>query len=70
MRKTKEAKRIENVTEAAFKKHGCNIQINIMDIGKILKAGELAGLAGEDIESAVVQAIANYAAWATLFCLS
>ena len=48
MRKTKEAKRIENATEAAFKKHGCNVQINIMDIGKILKAGELAGLAGNE----------------------
>jgi hypothetical protein len=60
MRKTKEAKRIENVTEAAFKKHACNVQINVMDIGKIFKAGELAGIAGEDIETAVVNAIANY----------
>ena len=57
MRKTKEVKRIENATEAAFRKHGCNIQFNIMDIGKILKAGEIAGMAGNDIELAVVEAI-------------
>jgi len=63
MRKTKEAKRIETAAAAAFKKHGSGVQVNIMDIGKILSAGENAGALGGDrkgIEAAVVDALAKY----------
>ena len=58
MRKTKETKRIETAAADAFKKHGN--QVNIMDIGKILSAGENAGALGGDIEAAVVDALAKY----------
>jgi len=60
MRKTKETKRIETAAADAFKKHGKGVQVNIMDIGKILSAGENAGALGGDIEAAVVDALAKY----------
>jgi len=43
-----------------FKQHGNNIQFNIMDLGKIHKAGADAAEAGEDMEAAVVAAIKKY----------
>lgn len=59
-RRTKEAIRIERESEAAFKKHGSGIEFDIFDLGKISKAGEDAGKAGEDIEAAVIEAIEKY----------
>ena len=59
-RQTKEAKRIDNAVDAAFKTHGNNIQFNIMDLGKIHDAGVAAGQAGGDIDAAVIAAIAKY----------
>jgi hypothetical protein len=59
-RKTKEEKRIESESEAAFKKHGSGIEFDIFDLSKISKAGEDAGKAGEDIEAAVIAAIEKY----------
>lgn len=52
-RKTKEEKRIEKATEAAFNKVGNRRQFNIMDLGKIHAAGIAAGKTGQDIEAAV-----------------
>jgi metal-sulfur cluster biosynthetic enzyme len=60
VRKTKEEKRIEAATEAAFNLHGKNIQFNVMDLGKIYNAGVNAGKAGQSIEDAVKAAITQY----------
>ena len=60
MAKPKAIKKIEAASAAAFKKHGSGVQVNIMDIGKILAAGEIAGAMGGDIEAAVVDALAKY----------
>lgn len=59
-RKTKAEKAIENAVDAAYKKHGNGVQVNIYDIGKILDAGRDAGAAGNDIDEAVKNAIAQY----------
>lgn len=59
-RKTKEEKRIEDATEAAFNKVGNCRQFNIMDLGKIHDAGMSAGRAGQDIEAAVSAACDKY----------
>ena len=59
-RQTKEDKRIDAAADAAFYKHGNQIQFNIMDLGKIHNAGVVAGKAGKDIEAAVIEAIAKY----------
>ena len=61
-RQTKEEKRIDAAADAAFYKHGNQIQFNIMDLGKIHDAGVVAGRAGGDIEAAVVAAITKYRA--------
>ena len=54
---TKEDKRIDKAIDDAFKKHGNNVQIPMLDLGKILDAGRKAGKEGKDIESAVKEAI-------------
>lgn len=59
-RKSKQEKRIDDMVEAAFYKHGSNIQFNIMDLGKIHKAGVDALLAGQDLDAAILAAIASY----------
>ncbi len=55
-------KKLDAEVTAAFNKHGNRIQFNIMDLGKISKAGrdayETGGL--EAMEKAVIDAIAKY----------
>jgi hypothetical protein len=59
-RLTKEEKRIEKETDAAFKSHGSNVQFDIFDLGKIHQAGVNAGRLGQNIEEAVKAAIQTY----------
>jgi FixJ family two-component response regulator len=53
MRLTKEEKRIKAEVEAAYNIHGNCVQVRILDLPKIFKAGETAGKAGQNIEAAV-----------------
>ena len=57
---SKEDKAIEDTVNAAFTKHSSCVQINVMDLGKISDLGRAAGRAGENIETAIVAAIAKY----------
>jgi hypothetical protein len=59
-RQTKQEKQIDNLVEAAFNRHGHNIQFNIMDLGKIHKAGVEAVKTGQDLDTAMLAAIAQY----------
>lgn len=59
-RLTKAEKQVENAVDAAFKKHGSNVQFNIFDLSKISDAGRNAAKTGGDIEAAVIAAIAQY----------
>jgi len=56
----KELKQITLAVDAAFRKHGTGVQINMFDLSKISAAGERAGLAGQDIDAAVKQAVEQY----------
>lgn len=51
---------IEKQVEQAFYKVGFGVQINIMNLSKITKAGVDAYLAGQDLENAVAEAVAKY----------
>ena len=53
-------KKIKAAVSEAFRIHGNCIQFNIMDLGKIFKAGENAGIAGQNIDEAVKAAIQQY----------
>jgi len=53
-------KRIEAIVEAAFIKHSFGLQFDIMDLGKIFNAGTAAVKAGEDLDAAMLAAIAKY----------
>ena len=57
MKQTKEQKRIEKEINAAFSKYSPGNPINIMDIGKVMKAGKDAAAAERDIDAAVKFAI-------------
>ena len=59
-RMTKAQKAIENAVDAAYRKLGTGIQVDVFDIGKILDAGRKAGEAGQDIEAAVKAALEQY----------
>ncbi len=52
-------KQLDKEIERLYKIHGQNIQINIMDIGKIFNAGRQAYETGGDMEKAVQDAIAQ-----------
>lgn len=54
-----EAKRIDREIDAAFYRRCANVQINILDIPKVFAAGRAAAVAGQDIEAAVVAAVAT-----------
>ena len=53
-------KKIKAAVSEAFRVHGNCIEFNMMDLGKIFKAGENAGIAGGDIVQAVKDAIQQY----------
>lgn len=56
----REAKDLDSKIERIYYRHGDGVQINVMDICKIFKAGKEAFLKGEDMEAAIVAAIATY----------
>ena len=60
MKKTKAQKALDAVIDASFKKNGNCIQFNIFDLSKIHRAGEVAAAAGQDIDAAIIAAIAVY----------
>lgn len=53
-------KALDKLIESLYYKHASGLQINIMDIGKVFKAGEKAYAAGGDVEQAVKDAISVY----------
>lgn len=53
-------KNIDRKVDECFRKHGNNVQIQMMDIPDIFKAGHEAYAAGQSIEDAVVAAIQKY----------
>lgn len=54
-------KDVEAKVEAAFYEVGFGVQINIMNLSKITKAGVDAYLAGADVKEAVANAVKQYA---------
>lgn len=60
VRMSKEEKRIERETDAAFNKHGSGVQFDMMDLSKITQAGKTAARTGASIEEAVKAAIQVY----------
>jgi len=56
----KSSKKLDAEINAAYKKHGDRVEVSMMDIPKIFRAGEEADAAGESIEDAVKAAIAKY----------
>ena len=59
-RLSKAEKQVEKDVETAFYKHSNGVQISVMDLGKITKAGKEAAKNGTSIEEAVKEAIAKY----------
>lgn len=60
-KKTKLEKQIDTTVEAYFYQHSKGIQIGVMDLGKISKAGRDAFPNGlPAVEAAVIEAIAKY----------
>jgi ribosomal protein L18E len=56
----KEEKRIDNEINRLYSQHGQNVQINILDIPKVFKAGHAAVVAGQSLEQSVLDSIAKY----------
>jgi hypothetical protein len=59
-RQTKQDKQIDQAVEAAFYRHGNHVQFNIMDLSKIHRAGVEAVKAGQDLDTAMLAAVAKY----------
>lgn len=59
-RMTKAEKAIETQVERAFRIHGHRVQLDIMDLSKIMNAGRDAAKAGESVDKAMIAAVAKY----------
>lgn len=59
-RQTKEEKRIDKEIEVAYYKHGTNVEISVLDIGKIYSAGHAASKEGKSVEESVKASIGLY----------
>lgn len=59
-RQTKEEKKIDGLIEAAYYRHGNNVQVNVMDIPNIFNAGRAALQAGKDLDTAMIELVAKY----------
>jgi len=57
---TKAEKLIDDQVHAAFKAHANCVQINMMDLGKVLDAGRNALKAGHNLDEAMAVAVAQY----------
>jgi len=53
-------KKIKDAVSDAFRIYGNRIQFKMGDLGKIFRAGEDAGIKGQDIVQAVKDAIQQY----------
>jgi hypothetical protein len=60
MAKKMSKKAIDREIDRLYKIHAEGLSINIMDIGKVFKAGHAAVEAGTDLEAAVEGAVATY----------
>ena len=59
-RMSKADRAIEDRVNAAFSKHANCVQFNIMDLGKVTDAGRDALRAGNDLDAAMIAAVAQY----------
>jgi hypothetical protein len=59
-RMTKEEKWVENQVQAAYSKHFNRVQVNMMDLGKIMDIGKAALKEGRDLDEAMIAAVAQY----------
>jgi len=59
-RMTKAAKAIETAVEAAYSKHFNQVPVNMMDLGKIMNVGRDALKAGQDLDAAMIGAVAKF----------
>jgi len=57
---TKADKAIDKQVEAAYGKHFSYVQVNMMDLSKIMNAGRNALKAGEDLDAAMIAAREKY----------
>lgn len=53
----RQSNKIDKIIEAIYYRRCSGIQINIMDIGKVFKAGHAAHAAGTDVETAIVACV-------------
>jgi hypothetical protein len=54
MKKSKQDKLIDNEIDLIYRQNCSNIQVSIMDIGKIFEVGRKAKLEGRDMKQAIV----------------
>jgi len=59
-RQTKAEKLIDKQVEAAYSKHGHGVQINVMDLSKVMNAGRDAIKAGQNLDDVMLAALAKY----------
>lgn len=59
-RMTKAAKAIENAVAAAYYKHFNCVQVDVMDLGKIMNVGRDALKSGSNLDDAMIAAVAQY----------
>jgi len=60
MAKKLSASKIDDLIDQAYRLYGNNVQVNMMDIPKIFRAGREAIAKGENLQDAVKAAIALY----------
>ena len=60
VRTTKESKKIDAAVSAAYHRHGNGIQVNMMDLSKIMHAGRTAVIDGGDLDAAIIAALKIY----------
>ena len=56
----KELKELDKKIERFYYQHGNGIQIDIMSISKVFADCQKAHLSGQDLEQAVIEAVAKY----------
>jgi len=52
--------KLDDEINTLYKKHGNGVQVGVMDLSKIFKAGKDAAAAGTSVEDAIIAAIAKY----------
>lgn len=57
---TREKNARDRLIEAAYRRHGSGVTIDLFSIPKIFAVGHAAIAAGEDLDAAIVGAIARY----------